>query len=214
MLLRVNPARILRVFFALIAVCAIAAFGNGKADAEEALASWYGPGFYGNPTASGEPYNAADYTAAHKTIPLGTELIVNYNGSSVPVTVNDRGPYVGSRELDLSEAAAQDLGLTQSGVDYVDYTYANSGQYAGNSQYASPAPAYEPDYAAYPQVVSLPEEATTSYGSATGGGTYTVQPGDTLTDIASSLGTSTEQLVLANGLSDPDFLSIGQTLSY
>jgi rare lipoprotein A len=76
------------------------------------LASWYGPGFEGQPTASGEIFNPHGFTAAHNSLPLGTELVVSYGGRSVKVTVNDRGPYSGGRELDLSQGAAEYLGLT------------------------------------------------------------------------------------------------------
>lgn len=79
--------------------------------------SWYGPGFHGNRTANGETYNMFALTAAHKSLPFGTWLKVTYNGRSVFVRINDRGPYVGARILDLSKASAQSIGLT--GVGYV-----------------------------------------------------------------------------------------------
>ncbi|MHB8922308.1 MAG: septal ring lytic transglycosylase RlpA family protein [Thermoleophilia bacterium] len=79
--------------------------------------SWYGPGFNGNHTANGEIYNMYAMTAAHKTLPFGTWLKVTYNGRSVFVRINDRGPYVGARILDLSAGSAQAIGLT--GVGYV-----------------------------------------------------------------------------------------------
>jgi len=103
--------------------------GVGRAESETMLASWYGPDFKGLPTATGELYDPYGYTAAHKTLPLGTELVVSYGASSVEVTVNDRGPYVGERELDLSLGAAEALGLTQYGVDFVRYAYAGSAAY-------------------------------------------------------------------------------------
>jgi len=81
------------------------------------VASWYGPGFHGNRTASGERYNMYAYTAAHKTLPFGTWLKVTYRGRSVFVRINDRGPYIGNRILDLSKASADALGL--SGIGYV-----------------------------------------------------------------------------------------------
>ena len=86
------------------------------------LASWYGPYFHGRTTANGETYNMYGYTAAHKYLPFGTKLRVCYNGC-VDVRVNDRGPYIGSRELDLSQGAASQIGLTHPGVAYVDVTY-------------------------------------------------------------------------------------------
>ena len=86
------------------------------------LASWYGPGFHGRTTANGESYNMYGFTAAHKTLPFGTKLLVCYNGC-VEVRINDRGPYIGGRELDLSQGAAAQIGLMAAGVDYVDVTY-------------------------------------------------------------------------------------------
>jgi rare lipoprotein A len=80
-------------------------------------ASWYGPGFAGNPTASGEVFRPGALTAAHKTLPFGTRLLVRNpdTGRSVWVRVNDRGPYVGGRDLDLSQGAAEAIGLAGVG---------------------------------------------------------------------------------------------------
>jgi rare lipoprotein A (peptidoglycan hydrolase) len=81
-------------------------------------ASWYGPGFHGKQTASGEPFNQNELTAAHRTLPLGTkaEVTVVETGKSVEVTVNDRGPYAKNRVIDLSKAAAQALDMTKEGT--------------------------------------------------------------------------------------------------
>lgn len=84
-------------------------------------ASWYGPGFDGQQTASGTTYNSSALTAASKTLPLGSHLQVCMSGC-VTVLINDRGPYVGDRVLDLSRAAAADIGLLSSGVGYVTAT--------------------------------------------------------------------------------------------
>jgi rare lipoprotein A len=89
------------------------------AQADALLASWYGPGFEGALTASGEVFDPYGYTAAHPYLPFGTELQVCYQGCTV-VTVNDRGPYVAGRSLDLSQGAAEAIGLTYVGTDYVD----------------------------------------------------------------------------------------------
>lgn len=88
------------------------------ANASTMLTSWYGPGFHGRTTANGETYNQYGYTAAHKSLPFGTKLRVCYS-SCITVRVNDRGPYIGARELDLSKGAAEAIGLLPSGVDYV-----------------------------------------------------------------------------------------------
>ncbi|WP_262271150.1 MULTISPECIES: septal ring lytic transglycosylase RlpA family protein [Microvirga] len=83
-------------------------------------ASWYGPGFHGRRTASGETFNTNDLTAAHRTLPFGTRVrVVNrQTGKSVVVRINDRGPYAHGRVIDLSKASAQAIGL--SGVGSVD----------------------------------------------------------------------------------------------
>jgi rare lipoprotein A len=84
-------------------------------------ASWYGPGFHGKKTASGEIFDQSRLTAAHKTLPLGTKAKVTNleNGNTVEVEINDRGPYVGQRVIDLSRAAANALGFVESGLTLV-----------------------------------------------------------------------------------------------
>ena len=77
----------------------------------EGIASWYGPGFDGNPTASGDIFDPDLFTAASKELPLGTWLYVTHGSQGVVVLVNDRGPYVGGRILDLSQAAAEAIGI-------------------------------------------------------------------------------------------------------
>ena len=78
------------------------------------MASWYGPGFHGRRTASGESFNANALTAAHRSLPFGSRVrVVNQrNGRSVVVRINDRGPYAHGRLIDLSRAAAQIIGLS------------------------------------------------------------------------------------------------------
>ena len=88
------------------------------------ISSWYGPGFHGNLTASGSRYNQNGLTAAHKSLPFGTRLRVCHQRCAV-VTVNDRGPYIHGRELDLSKGAADAIGLTASGVGRVKVTRLN-----------------------------------------------------------------------------------------
>ena len=81
-------------------------------------ASWYGPGFHGRKTANGEIYDQMSFTAAHKSLKFGTLLkITNQkNNKSVVVRINDRGPYIHGRDLDLSKAAAIELGMVKRGV--------------------------------------------------------------------------------------------------
>ncbi len=86
------------------------------------MASYYDYSHTGNLTASGVPFDPAGFTAAHKTLPFGTQLRVGYGGNSTVVTVNDRGPYVDGRDVDLSQAAAEMIGLTGPGVAPVEVT--------------------------------------------------------------------------------------------
>ncbi len=86
------------------------------------MASYYGYSHAGNMTASGVPFDPAGFSAAHKTLPFGTQLRVGYGGNSTVVTVNDRGPYVDGRDVDLSQAAAEMIGLTGPGVAPVEVT--------------------------------------------------------------------------------------------
>jgi rare lipoprotein A len=88
------------------------------------LASYYGPGFNGNLTASGTRFNSNASTAAHKSLPFGTKLRVCYVGCEV-VTITDRGPFIGGRDLDLSEGTARRIGLHHSGVGQVEVTRLN-----------------------------------------------------------------------------------------
>lgn len=85
---------------------------------QEGIASWYGPGFHGNATTSGEIYDQNDLTAAHRTLPLGTRVAVTHleSGRSVEVRINDRGPFVDGRIIDLSFAAAKQLGMIGPGT--------------------------------------------------------------------------------------------------
>lgn len=78
---------------------------------EEGIASWYGHPYHGRPTASGEIYNMYDLTAAHRTLPFGTQVRVHdlENGRDVLVRINDRGPFVAGRIIDLSYSAAQSM---------------------------------------------------------------------------------------------------------
>lgn len=88
-------------------------------------ASWYGPGFVGNPTASGAPYDPERLTCAHKTLPLLTVIRVSRKGLAVSCLVNDRGPYAGDRVLDMSRAGSRALGydgVAQVTIEVLAYT--------------------------------------------------------------------------------------------
>ena len=93
------------------------------------IASWYGPGFHGRATASGVVYDQHDLTAAHQTLPLGARVMVTNleNGKSTEVTINDRGPFLKERILDLSYAAAGTLGMIGPGTIPVRIEVLNGG---------------------------------------------------------------------------------------
>ena len=87
-------------------------------ESQVGMASWYGEEFEGSPTANGETYDSNGLTAAHRTLPLGTKLKVTNlrNNRSIVVRINDRGPFVHDRLLDVSMAAAKVLGFMGSGL--------------------------------------------------------------------------------------------------
>ena len=114
-LLRVRSL-LLTVFLCILLLVAM----QDATQAEPVLASYYGGELAGNPTASGEAFDPNDLTAAHPYLPFGTLLTVSNNGRSVTVRVNDRGPFVADRGLDLSLGAAQAIGLTDSGPAVVE----------------------------------------------------------------------------------------------
>lgn len=90
----------------------------GTSGGKTVKASWYGGSHHGGPTASGEKFNQNALTAAHRTFPFNTRVRVTNpaNGKSVVVRINDRGPFTGGREIDLSYAAAKQIGILTQGV--------------------------------------------------------------------------------------------------
>jgi rare lipoprotein A len=118
----------LRLLLLILVVASLpACFGGGSNDhrgvvypkgVSDGLASWYGPGFHGKRTASGERFNENHLTAAHKTLPFGTVVRVTnlVNGRRVDVRINDRGPFVRGRVIDLSKAAAREVDMIRDGV--------------------------------------------------------------------------------------------------
>jgi rare lipoprotein A len=113
-----------------ISVCCVALsllFGSFSARAESGIASFYGGKHHGGPTASGERYNQNAMTCAHRTARFGTKLTVTYRGRSIECRVNDRGPFVRGRIIDISTSAARALGIIDVGlvkvvVEVVDET--------------------------------------------------------------------------------------------
>jgi rare lipoprotein A len=134
---------------------------------ERGVASWYGQDFHGKPTSSGEIYNMHGMTAAHKTLPLPTwvEVTNQVNGRSVILKVNDRGPFVGDRIIDLSYKAALELDMIRSGTARVSVRALG----APAAVPASPAPVV----ASVTEQVSRPGFAIISEAEAD-----TLQPGD------------------------------------
>ena len=113
------------VLAALLLLAGPAAIGTDLPDSEggltytaEGRASYYSSRLHGRHTASGEPYDESDMTAAHPTLPFGSRLCVTnlFNGRSTTVRVNDRGPFVGGRIIDVSLAAARELGMLRAGT--------------------------------------------------------------------------------------------------
>jgi peptidoglycan lytic transglycosylase len=111
----------------LLAVCTAVSCSPGevRTSAHTAVASWYGQEFEGRRTASGEPFDKDALSAAHREFPFGTRLKVTNlsNGRSVIVVVNDRGPFVTGRDIDLSYAAAREIGLVGPGTGEVLIEY-------------------------------------------------------------------------------------------
>ena len=112
----------LKRFITGSAIAAVACISAPAIAGSNMLSSWYGPHFHGRLTANGERYDMHGLTAAHKTLPFGTKLRVCYQGC-VDVRINDRGPYIGTRELDLSYGAASAIGMIDAGVAEVSVTY-------------------------------------------------------------------------------------------
>lgn len=106
------------LFFAGCAARRPPEIGAAPGATQEGVASWYGPGFHGNATASGEVYDQDELTAAHRTLPLGTRAMVTNldNRRSVEVRINDRGPFAKDRVIDLSRAAARAVGMIGPGT--------------------------------------------------------------------------------------------------
>lgn len=97
---------------------------------KQGIASWYGPGFHGKKTATGEIFDMYAMTAAHKTLPIPSYARVTNleNHRSIIVRINDRGPFVGNREMDLSYAAAKNLDLQQDGTGAIEIKAISSSQ--------------------------------------------------------------------------------------
>ena len=134
---------------------------------ERGVASWYGTKFHGRMTSSGEPYDMYAMTAAHKTLPLPSYVRVTHrgNGRSIVVRVNDRGPFVGERVIDLSYAAAVRLGMHNDGTALVDVEVIAPGTTAEAPVVAPDAVAIRPE-PVWLQVGAFSDEANATRLSA------------------------------------------------
>ncbi len=135
---------------------------------QEGIASWYGAEFEGRPTASGEVFNAKLLTAAHPTLPFGTVLTVTntHNGKKVVVRVNDRGPFVAARIIDVSRAAAEKLDMIVTGTAPVVIETAHISATVTASAEAQAAVSAGPAVVAAPAVSARPAAAPQAPGSA------------------------------------------------
>lgn len=114
-------------------------YSSAQGFEEIGIASWYGPGFHGKKTSNGETFNTYGMTAAHKHLPFGSNLLVKNleNGKTCVVRINDRGPFVDDRIIDLSQAAAQKIGMIKNGTAKVHLQYIGG---EGSVQYAEDRP--------------------------------------------------------------------------
>ena len=120
--LKMEPSTDLSVFDSAVDLTKLdLTFKESGRELERGGASWYGPGFHGKRTANGERYDMHALTAAHKTLPFGTMVRVKslVNGREVMVRITDRGPFIRNRIIDLSRAAAAELGMLSLGFKQV-----------------------------------------------------------------------------------------------
>lgn len=110
----------LAIFF--LSSCSSTKISQSSQLIESGIASWYGPGFQGKKTANGEVFDTNGFTAAHRTLPFDTEILVKNvsNGKSITVRINDRGPYAKDRIIDLSKAVAKRLDIIEQGTAPVE----------------------------------------------------------------------------------------------
>ncbi len=218
--------RFARALRFVLLICAFSVFGINYAEAEEGLASWDSPGLEGKPAESGVPYDLNDYTAAGRTLPLETKLLGSdgeHTVSAAPINAQD--PFVVGRNPDLSQEPEQALGLTKVSIGEIeDWRLAGQDLPQGvASQGIGPSPevALQPNLAQ--EVVQQPglsqgaaRELDSSQGAVVqdgvNDGAYLVQPGDTLSDIASRFGTTIDNLMMSNGIADPNVIYSGQAL--
>jgi rare lipoprotein A len=105
---------VLPAIFVIFSILGSSAQAGENTAGQTGFASWYGPGFVGHRTANGERFTSRGYTAAHRSLPLGCRVLVtnHANGRSVVVRINDRGPYIRGRIIDLSHDSAAAIGMS------------------------------------------------------------------------------------------------------
>ena len=174
MQIKVTPVRridLILAFFILMAGCA-GGHPQPRPMIQETLqrgvASWYGPSFHGNPTANGEPYDMWALTAAHRTLPFGTRVLVQSveTGKSVTVRINDRGPFIRGRIIDLSYGAARELSMIGKGTENVSLTILDSPKpSSGHKTTGGPAGYWVQvgSFTALTQAVSLQQQLANQY---------------------------------------------------
>lgn len=115
--------RCMKIVFSVLLLCLL--FSSCKVVKEQGVASYYADKFDGRKTASGATFRQRKLTAAHRTLPFGTRVKVKNlsNGKTVKVTINDRGPFVQGRSIDLSKKAARKIGMLQQGITPVALKY-------------------------------------------------------------------------------------------
>ncbi|GJL68055.1 MAG: lipoprotein, RlpA family [Nitrospirales bacterium] len=168
------PVKRICLILALMLMAGCAGGGHSHTEpitsgiSQQGVASWYGPSFHGNPTANGEPYNMWALTAAHRTLPFGTRVLVQSveTGKSVTVRINDRGPFIRGRIIDLSYGAARELAMIGKGTETVRLTILENSS-AGSGHISNGGPAIywvqAGSFTTLAQAASMREQLATHY---------------------------------------------------
>lgn len=142
--LRAEGAMAAAAAIVLLSACRPAAIAPSVGSTQTGIASWYGPGFHGRATSSRDVYDMYDATAAHNTLPFGTQVLVTNldNGKSAIVRINDRGPFAKNRVIDLSYSAAHLLDMIGPGTARVRLEVLKTGPAGGRAVYLVQAGAF------------------------------------------------------------------------
>lgn len=171
---RGSPAGRICLLLAFLLMVGCAGAGHSRTEPmtsgtfQRGVASWYGPSFHGNPTANGEPYDMWALTAAHRTLPFGTRVFVQSveTGKSVTVRINDRGPFIRGRIIDLSYEAARELAMIGRGTENVSLTILESPNASSGYMSKGEAASYWVQIGSFTtltQAVSLQEQLANQY---------------------------------------------------